>query len=164
MKMINALKRKRKVALRMGTLKDNGKWLIRPRVVKSLLEGKMNFTDLKDEDVYLDIRQKLRSILNLVDKDRGMIALQEQRGILFGRLKNRRVVERHVRALHTLLCVLIHKVLEHGRLSHLARAGDNNDFEVLGVPTDERFKRAADIHGLPHFFSNPESIPDLRRL
>ena len=58
MKMINALKRKRKVALRMGTLKDNGKWLIRPRVVKSLLEGKMGFTDLKDEDVYLDIRQK----------------------------------------------------------------------------------------------------------
>lgn len=58
MKMINALKRKRKVALRMGTLKDNGKWLIRPRVVKSLLEGKMVFTDLKDEDVYLDIRQK----------------------------------------------------------------------------------------------------------
>ena len=35
MKMINALKRKRKVALRMGTLKDNGKWLTVEDIFKS---------------------------------------------------------------------------------------------------------------------------------
>ena len=111
-----------------------------------------------------DVRQELRGLLNLVDKDRGTIALQEQRRILFGRLENRCVVERHVCTLHTVFCILIHKVLEHGRLAHLTRAGYNNDFEVLGAPANERLKSATDIHSLPHFFSNPESIPDLRRL
>lgn len=58
MNLINALKKKRKVALRMGTLKDNKVWQIRPRVVKELLQGKMQLSDLKEEDVYLDIKQK----------------------------------------------------------------------------------------------------------
>ena len=58
MDLLESLKRKRKVALRMGTLKDNGKWLLRPRVVKDLLDGKTQFSDLDADDVYLDIRQK----------------------------------------------------------------------------------------------------------
>jgi len=58
MDLINALKRKRKVALRMGTLKDNREWQIRPRVVKELLQGKKKFVDLSEDDVYLDIKQK----------------------------------------------------------------------------------------------------------
>ena len=58
MDLFNALKRKRKVALRMGTLKDNGKWLIRPRVVKDLFDGKTDFKNLKEDDVYLNIKQK----------------------------------------------------------------------------------------------------------
>lgn len=58
MDLLNALKRKRKVALRMGTLKDNGKWLIRPRVVRDLLDKKTSFEDLAENDVYLDIKQK----------------------------------------------------------------------------------------------------------
>ena len=58
MDLFNALKRKRKVALRMGTLKDNGKWLIRPRVVRDLLDKKTSFEDLAENDVYLDIKQK----------------------------------------------------------------------------------------------------------
>lgn len=56
--LINALKRKRKVALRMGTLKDNHNWLIRPRVMKALLSKKERFEDLREEDIYLDIHQK----------------------------------------------------------------------------------------------------------
>lgn len=58
MDLISTLKQKRKVALRMGTLKDNGKWQIRPRVVKDLLSGKISSSDLKEDDVYLDIKQK----------------------------------------------------------------------------------------------------------
>lgn len=56
--LINALKQKRKVALRMGTLKDNHVWQLRPRVVKELLSGKMDFSEVKEDDVYLDIKQK----------------------------------------------------------------------------------------------------------
>lgn len=56
--LIETLKRKRKVALRMGTLKDNHNWLIRPRVVKELLSGKKQFSDLSEDDIFLDIKQK----------------------------------------------------------------------------------------------------------
>lgn len=56
--LINALKKKRKVALRMGTLKDNHNWLIRPDVVKELLSGSKKLEDLKEGDVYLDLKQK----------------------------------------------------------------------------------------------------------
>lgn len=58
MDMIENLKKKRKVALRMGTLKDNHNWLIRPRAVKELLSGKKSVADLQEGDVYLDIKQK----------------------------------------------------------------------------------------------------------
>lgn len=58
MDLIDALKKKRKVALRLGTLKDNHNWLIRPRAVKELLAGRMRLDDLKEGDVYLDIKQK----------------------------------------------------------------------------------------------------------
>ncbi len=59
MDLLNALKQKRKVALRMGTLKDNHVWQLRPRVVKDLLEGKIkSIKELKEDDVYLDIKQK----------------------------------------------------------------------------------------------------------
>lgn len=58
MELLDALKRKRKVALRMGTLKDNHVWQLRPRVVKELLAHKMTFSDITEDDVYLDIKQK----------------------------------------------------------------------------------------------------------
>lgn len=56
--LIEALKQKRKVALRLGTLKDNNTWMIRPSQVKELLNGRKKIEDLKEEDVYLDIHQK----------------------------------------------------------------------------------------------------------
>ena len=58
MDLVNALKKKRKVALRMGTLKDNHNWMIRPNTVKELLSGKKKIEDLQEGDVYLDVRQK----------------------------------------------------------------------------------------------------------
>lgn len=58
MELINALKKKRKVALRMGTLKDNHNWMIRSNTVKELLSGKKKIEDLQEGDVYLDVRQK----------------------------------------------------------------------------------------------------------
>lgn len=59
MDLLNTLKQKRKVALRMGTLKDNHIWQLRPRVVKDLLDGKItSVNELSENDVYLDIKQK----------------------------------------------------------------------------------------------------------
>lgn len=58
MELMDALKKKRKVALRVGTLKDNGHWEIRPGITKDLLAGKKTLSDLKEEDVFLSVRQK----------------------------------------------------------------------------------------------------------
>ena len=54
----NALRRKRKVALRLGTLKDNGHWMIHPDATKELLAGKRKVEELTADDVYMEIRQK----------------------------------------------------------------------------------------------------------
>lgn len=56
--LMEALKRKRKVAIRMGSLKDNNNWQIRSARVKELLSGKKSIKDLEENDVYLDIKQK----------------------------------------------------------------------------------------------------------
>ena len=52
------LKKLRKVALRLGYLKDNIRWQIRPSKIKELLKGKITVQDLEDDDVYYDIKQK----------------------------------------------------------------------------------------------------------
>lgn len=52
------LKQKRKVALRLGYLKDSGHWLIRPSKVKDLLAKNIGIDDLSEDDVYYDLRQK----------------------------------------------------------------------------------------------------------
>lgn len=52
------LKKKRKVALRLGTIKDSGNWLIRPDVGKSLLNGSLQVNQLTEGDVYYELRQK----------------------------------------------------------------------------------------------------------
>ena len=56
--MINALKKKRKVALRIGTLKDNHNWMMHSSTIKALITGKMKVEDLKDSDVFPDVKQK----------------------------------------------------------------------------------------------------------
>ena len=56
--LMATLKQKRKVALRVGTLKDNGDWEIRPAATKDLLHKKITVDDLKEDDVFLAVRQK----------------------------------------------------------------------------------------------------------
>lgn len=52
------LKKKRKMALRLGTLKDNKNWYIKSDKVKELLNGSIEIKDLTENDVYLDFKQK----------------------------------------------------------------------------------------------------------
>ena len=58
MDLLETLKQKRKVALRIGTLKDNHNWQIYPGRVKELLSGEKKLEDLKDSEIYLDVQQK----------------------------------------------------------------------------------------------------------
>jgi uncharacterized LabA/DUF88 family protein len=53
-----ALAKQRKVALRLGVLKDNQSWLIRPERTKELLSGKITLNDLNEDDVFYNIAQK----------------------------------------------------------------------------------------------------------
>lgn len=52
------LRRKRKVALRLGHLLDTSTWRIKPQPLSRLLKGAMQMSDLTDEDFELDISQK----------------------------------------------------------------------------------------------------------
>ncbi len=52
------LKCRRKVALRLGELRDGGKWLIRPDATHALLLRQRRVEDLVESDVYYDISQK----------------------------------------------------------------------------------------------------------
>lgn len=52
------LKKKRKMALRLGTLKDSKNWSLRPAVTKDLLAGKIKLEDIQEDDVTYDLRQK----------------------------------------------------------------------------------------------------------
>jgi uncharacterized LabA/DUF88 family protein len=54
----NELKRKRKVALRMGHLLDTVSWRLHPEVLPALLRGTIKFEDLKDEHFAIDTSQK----------------------------------------------------------------------------------------------------------
>ena len=58
MELLETLKRKRKVALRIGTLKDNHNWQIYPGRTKELLSGKKKLEELKDSEIFLDVQQK----------------------------------------------------------------------------------------------------------
>lgn len=56
--LFEELKKKRKVALRIGELKDNNNWHLYPKKVKALLSREITVDDLQENDVYLEIRQK----------------------------------------------------------------------------------------------------------
>lgn len=55
--LIEELKKKRKVALRLGTLKTSD-WRFRPQVVKELIKKTKSIDELSEEDVVFEIRQK----------------------------------------------------------------------------------------------------------
>lgn len=52
------LKKLRKVALRMGNLRDGDGWVLKPDATKQLIQGKMKSEDLKDEHFTYDVLQK----------------------------------------------------------------------------------------------------------
>lgn len=56
--LMEALKQKRKVALRLGTLKTNNNWQLHSNATKALLSGEKTVADLNESDVFLDIKQK----------------------------------------------------------------------------------------------------------
>src|SRR5690606_871770 len=56
---LEELRKKRKVALRLGVLEDRNKWIIRPSKTKDLLSGSLNISDLTENDVQFDFTQKM---------------------------------------------------------------------------------------------------------
>lgn len=57
--LFEELKRQRKIALRLGFLKNSSKeWTIRSKHTKGLISGKISISDLKTEDLYFDLSQK----------------------------------------------------------------------------------------------------------
>lgn len=58
MELFEELKKKRKIALRLGTLKDSHSWSFRPGLTKELLSGKLTISDIQESDISYDLRQK----------------------------------------------------------------------------------------------------------
>lgn len=56
--LFEELKKKRKVALRLGYLHENNSWVIRPRYTKQLLKKRISVDDLREDDVMLEMTQK----------------------------------------------------------------------------------------------------------
>lgn len=52
------MKRRRKVALRLGYLKTSGNWIIKPEKTKSLLKKEISIEEITENDIYYDLRQK----------------------------------------------------------------------------------------------------------
>jgi uncharacterized LabA/DUF88 family protein len=55
---LEELKKQRKVALRLGEVKDHAGWVLKPEKTKALLNRKIAVDDLKEDDVYYDLSQK----------------------------------------------------------------------------------------------------------
>lgn len=56
--LFEELKKKRKVALRLGYLKDSGNWIINPKLTKDLLSDAVTLKGLKESDLKYEMRQK----------------------------------------------------------------------------------------------------------
>ncbi len=52
------LKKKRKIALRLGVLEDRKRWIIKPARTKELLTKSISIDDLTEDDVQFDFNQK----------------------------------------------------------------------------------------------------------
>ncbi len=56
--LINEMRKKRKVALRLGYLKDHKQWLLYDNAMKRLIKGEINFSDITENDIYYNLHQK----------------------------------------------------------------------------------------------------------
>uniref|UniRef100_UPI0026029589 NYN domain-containing protein n=1 Tax=Fluviicola sp. TaxID=1917219 RepID=UPI0026029589 len=71
------LKKQRKIALRLGFLKNSSKdWVIRSKHTKSLLTGKMVASDLTEEDIEFPLNQK--AVDMKIGLDIATLAFKEQ--------------------------------------------------------------------------------------
>lgn len=52
------LKKKRKIALRLGELSFSGQWLIKSHIAKSIFSGDRESTEIKENEIRPDIKQK----------------------------------------------------------------------------------------------------------
>jgi uncharacterized LabA/DUF88 family protein len=57
-KFFDELKRKRKVALRLGEIKTSKQWVIHPAKIKSLLKKEISVDDISHQDISLNMTQK----------------------------------------------------------------------------------------------------------
>ncbi len=73
---LDELKKKRKVALRLGVLEDRKRWIIRPSITKALLSGQISVDDLSENDVQFDFIQKRVDIK--IGLDIASMALKKQ--------------------------------------------------------------------------------------
>ncbi len=73
---LNELKKKRKVALRLGILEDRKRWIIKPSITKSLLRRQIKIEDLVESDVQFDFIQK--SVDIKIGLDIASMALKRQ--------------------------------------------------------------------------------------
>lgn len=55
---LDELKKKRKVATRLGQLRSHGGWIIIPEKTKQLLKGNIALEDLTEKDVIINAKQK----------------------------------------------------------------------------------------------------------
>jgi len=74
--LFEELKKKRKLALRLGNIKETGSWQIYPSKVKALLNGEIALADLRDNDVFYEMRQK--GIDMKIGVDIASLALKKQ--------------------------------------------------------------------------------------
>ena len=70
------LKKKRKIALRLGVLEDRNRWIIKPSKTKELLTKKIAIDDLTEDDVQFDFNQKMVDIK--IGLDIASITLKKQ--------------------------------------------------------------------------------------
>ncbi len=73
---LNELKKKRKIALRLGVLEDRKRWIIKPSRTKELLNKKIKIDDLTEDDVVFDFSQKRVDIK--IGLDIASMALKKQ--------------------------------------------------------------------------------------
>lgn len=72
----NELRKKRKVALRLGYLKSHKEWIIKPHITKDLLNGKLKISDLNENDITYNLKQK--SVDIKIGIDIASLALKKQ--------------------------------------------------------------------------------------
>lgn len=58
LEFLEELKKKRKIALRLGVLEDRKRWIIKPSKTKELLTKTISVDDLTEDDVQFDFSQK----------------------------------------------------------------------------------------------------------